>query len=62
MNNNQIYENNTQTHTHQRRPTTLRTMQDDPNNRQPRTTMRSIPTAKRTTQSQTHPKTQPNGQ
>ena len=37
-------------------------MQDDPSNRPPHTPMRCIPTAKRTTQCQTHPKRQPNGQ
>lgn len=37
-------------------------MQDDPNNRPPHTPMRCIPTAKKTTQCQTHPKRQPNGQ
>ena len=46
---------------HQRRPTTLRTVQDDPNNG-PHTTMRSIPTAKKTTQNQAYSKRQPNGQ
>ena len=39
----------TQIHTHQKRATTLRTVQDDPNNRPPHTTMRSIPTVKETT-------------
>ena len=37
-------------------------MQDNPNNRPPHITMRIIPTAKKTIQSQTHPKRQPNGQ
>ena len=37
-------------------------MQDDPNNRPPHTTLRSIPTATKTSQSQIHPKRQPNGQ
>ena len=61
-NNNRTYENNTQIHTHQRRPTILRTVQDDPNNRPPHTAMRSITTARKTTQSQAHPKRQPNVQ
>ena len=37
-------------------------MQDDPNNRPPHTAMRSITTARKTTQSQAHPKRQPNVQ
>ena len=60
-NDNQTYENNKQIYAHQRRPINLRTVQDVPNNRLPHTTMRSIPTTKKATQHETHPKRQSEG-